>query len=36
VLGRGTYGKVMLVEKKDNKKCYAMKTLRKKYIVDEN
>jgi len=36
VLGRGTYGKVMLVEKKDNKKFYAMKTLRKKYIVDEN
>jgi serum/glucocorticoid-regulated kinase 2 len=35
-LGRGTYGKVMLVEKKDNRKCYAMKTLRKKYIIDEN
>ena len=36
VLGRGTYGKVMLVEKKDSRKKYAMKSLRKKYIIDEN
>ena len=36
VLGRGTYGKVMLVEKKDTGKKYAMKSLRKKYIIDEN
>ena len=36
VLGRGTYGKVMLVEKQDTKEQYAMKSLRKKYIIDEN
>ena len=36
VLGRGTYGKVMLVEKRDTLKKYAMKSLRKKYIIDEN
>ena len=36
VLGRGTYGKVMLVDKKDTGKKYAMKSLRKKYIIDEN
>ena len=36
VLGRGTYGKVMLVEKRDTKKTYAMKSLRKKFIIDEN
>lgn len=36
VLGRGTYGKVMLVEKRDTKMKYAMKSLRKKYIIDEN
>ena len=27
VLGRGAFGKVMLVEKKDTKKLYALKTI---------
>lgn len=36
VLGRGTYGKVMLVQKRDTKKTFAMKSLRKKFIIDEN
>ena len=29
VVGRGAFGKVMLVEKKDTKKVYALKSLRK-------
>lgn len=32
VIGTGTYGKVLLVKKKDNSKLYAMKVLKKKYI----
>ena len=35
VIGRGAYGKVMLVEKKSNNKIYAMKSLRKKMILDK-
>ena len=33
VLGAGTFGKVYLVQKKDNEKVYAMKTLRKYDII---
>ncbi len=29
VLGRGAFGTVMLVEKKDNKEVYAMKSINK-------
>ena len=36
VLGRGSFGKVMLVEKKDNKKIFAMKILNKSAIVKRN
>ena len=35
VLGRGAFGKVMLVEKKDNKEVYALKSLRKDEIIDK-
>lgn len=34
VLGRGAYGKVMLVEKKDDKQIYAMKSIRKEDVAD--
>ncbi|KAJ3438554.1 non-specific serine/threonine protein kinase [Anaeramoeba flamelloides] len=34
VIGRGTYGKVMLVKKKDTKKIYAMKSLQKGMLAD--
>jgi len=34
VIGRGSFGKVFLVEKKDTKKIYAMKSLRKDIIID--
>lgn len=33
VLGRGTFGKVQLVQKKDNERVYAMKSLRKTDLV---
>eukprot|EP01083_Nonionella_stella_P083671 231419_1 len=33
VIGRGSFGKVMLVRKKDNHKLYAMKILKKKAII---
>lgn len=36
VLGRGSFGKVMLVQKKDDQKYYAMKILRKDYIIKKN
>ncbi len=33
VLGKGSYGKVMQVRKKDTQKIYALKAIRKSYIV---
>lgn len=36
VIGQGSFGKVFLVEKKSDKKIYAMKTLRKDVIMDYN
>ena len=35
MLGRGAFGKVMLVEKKDTKEIYALKSLRKEEIIDK-
>ena len=34
VIGRGSFGKVFLVEKKGQKDVYAMKSLRKDVILD--
>lgn len=36
VLGRGAFGKVMLVEKKDSKEVFALKSLRKEEIIDKD
>jgi serum/glucocorticoid-regulated kinase 2 len=36
VLGRGAFGKVMLVEKKDTKEIFAMKSLRKEELIDKD
>ncbi|KAG9412769.1 hypothetical protein AC1031_015668 [Aphanomyces cochlioides] len=36
VLGKGSFGKVMMVRKKDNQKIYAMKTLRKAALIKRN
>jgi serum/glucocorticoid-regulated kinase 2 len=36
VIGRGSFGKVFLVQKKDDKKVYAMKSLRKDVILDND
>lgn len=36
VIGRGSFGKVMLVRKKDTKAIYAMKILRKENIIARN
>lgn len=34
ILGKGAFGKVVLAQKKDNKKLYAIKILMKKQIID--
>jgi serum/glucocorticoid-regulated kinase 2 len=36
VLGRGAFGKVMLVEKKDTKQLYALKSMHKEDIIDKD
>jgi len=36
VIGRGAFGEVHVVVKKDDKKVYAMKTMRKKDMIDKN
>jgi serine/threonine protein kinase len=33
VIGKGTYAKVLLVRSKKNNQVYAMKALKKKYII---
>ena len=35
VVGRGAFGKVMLVEKKDTKEIFAMKSLRKEDVIEK-
>jgi serine/threonine protein kinase len=36
VIGRGSFGKVYLVKKKDDGKVFAMKTLKKDMILRKN
>ena len=36
VIGKGSYGKVMLVKKKDSGQLYAMKVLKKAEIIKRN
>ena len=36
VIGKGSFGKVMLVRKKDNAQIYALKTLRKEQLLKRN
>ena len=36
VIGKGSYGKVLLVIKNDDKKIYAMKVLKKKNMIKRN
>lgn len=36
VIGRGTFGKVFMVRKKDNNNLYAMKVLKKEQIAAKN
>ena len=36
LIGKGSYGKVFLVEKKDDKNIYAMKILKKKAMIKRN
>ena len=36
MIGKGTYAKVLLVRNKEEKQVYAMKVLKKKYILEKN
>ena len=36
VIGRGTFGKVFMVKKKDSDKIYAMKVLKKEQVATKN
>jgi|APDOM4702015159_1054818.scaffolds.fasta_scaffold439658_1 serine/threonine protein kinase len=36
VIGKGSYGKVLLVKKNDDQKIYAMKVLKKKSMIRRN
>ena len=36
VIGKGTYAKVVLVRYKQDNKIYAMKMLKKKYIIEKD
>lgn len=36
VVGKGSYGKVLLVKKNDDQKVYAMKVLKKKHMIKRN
>ena len=36
VIGKGTYAKVVLVRNKNDQQVYAMKVLKKKYIIEKN
>lgn len=36
VIGKGTYAKVCLVTRKRDGELYAMKILKKKYIIEKN
>jgi serum/glucocorticoid-regulated kinase 2 len=36
LIGKGSYGKVFLVQKKDDQKIYAMKILKKKAMIKRN
>ena len=36
VIGKGSYGKVLLVQKNDDQKIYAMKVLKKKAMIKRN
>jgi serum/glucocorticoid-regulated kinase 2 len=36
VIGKGTYAKVLLFRSKKDKQVYAMKVLKKKYILEKN
>jgi serine/threonine protein kinase len=36
VIGKGSYGKVLLVQKKDTGKRYALKILKKEEIIKRN
>lgn len=36
VIGKGTYAKVFLVSRKSDNELFALKVLKKKYIVEKN
>jgi serine/threonine protein kinase len=35
-IGKGTYAKVLLVRNKNDNKLYALKVLKKRYIIEKN